>query len=335
MRESGEKMRQVVNRAALRCVCACAAASLALPAGAGEAAYPTRSIRLVLAFAPGGSLDRIMRMLAPRLSESFGQQVVIDNRPGAGGNLSAELVARAAPDGYTIYVTSVALVVNPSLYRKLPYDPLRDFAPITLLGAAYNVLVVHPSMPVKSVSDLVALAKRSPGKIDYVSTGSGTSGHLAMALFTNLAGIQLTHIPYKSIGQAYADLVAGQVPLFFPTIPGALPFINTGRLRPLAVSSEKRSPALPKLPTMDEAGVRGYEASAWYQVLAPADTPSAIVNRLNQGFVGVLKLPDVAQKLGADGVEPIGSSPERLAAYMKSELDKWAKVVRDAGIEAQ
>jgi tripartite-type tricarboxylate transporter receptor subunit TctC len=328
-------MHNVTSSSAARWLFAGAVACIALPACAGEAAYPARSIRLVLAFAPGGSLDRIMRMLAPRLSENFGQQVVIDNRPGAGGNLSAELVARSAPDGYTIYVTSVALVVNPSLYRKLPYDPLRDFSPITLLGAAYNVLVAHPSMPVKSVSELVALAKRSPGKIDYVSTGSGTSGHLAMALFTNLAGIELTHIPYKSIGQAYADLVAGQVPLFFPTIPGALPFIQAGRLRPLAVSSGKRAAALPKLPTMDEAGVRGYEASAWYQVLSPADTPRPFVDRLNKGFVAVLKAPDIAQKLGADGVEPIGSTPEHLAAYMRSELEKWAKVVREAGIEAQ
>ena len=328
-------MRQVMNSRAARWLCACAAFGLALPASAGEATYPTRSIRLVLAFAPGGSLDRIMRMLAPRLSEALGQQVVIDNRPGAGGNLSAELVARSAPDGYTIYVTSAALVVNPSLYRKLSYDPLQDFAPITLLGAAYNVLVAHPSLPVRTVGDLIALAKRSPGKIDYVSTGNGTSGHLTMALFTNLAGIQLTHIPYKSIGQAYADLVAGQVPLFFPTIPGALPFIQAGRLRPLAVSSTKRSGALPELPTMDEAGVRGYEASAWYQVLSPAGTPRPIVDRLYQGFVAVLKVPEVVKQLGADGVEPIGSTPEHLAAYMRSELQKWAKVVKEAWIEAQ
>lgn len=307
-----------------------------VPATAPAAeAYPARSIRLVLAFAPGGSLDRVVRMLAPRLSEALGQQVVVDNRPGAGGNLSAELVARSAPDGYTIYVTSVALVVNPSLYRKLPYDPLQDFAPITLLGAAYNVLVTHPSLPVHSVGELVALAKRAPGKIDYVSSGNGTSGHLAMALFTNLAGIELTHIPYKSIGQAYADLVAGQVPLFFPTIPGALSFINAGRLRPLAVSSTKRSAALPQVPTMVQAGVRGYEASAWYQVLAPAGTPRPAVDRLNQAVVQVLALPEVRKQLGADGVEPIGSTPGQLAAYMKSELAKWAKVVKEAGIEAQ
>jgi tripartite-type tricarboxylate transporter receptor subunit TctC len=310
-------------------------AALVPAAASGADAFPARPIRLVLAFAPGGSLDRVIRMLGPRLSDALGQQVVIDNRPGAGGNLSAELVARSAPDGYTIYVTSVALVVNPSLYRKLPYDPLQDFAPITLLGAAYNLLVAHPSLPVRTVGDLIALAKRAPGKIDYVSSGNGTSGHLAMALFTNMAGIELTHIPYKSIGQAYADLVAGQVPLFFPTIPGALPFINAGRLRPLAVSSTRRSAALPQVATMDEAGVRGYEASAWYQVLAPAGTPRPVVDRLNQAVVQVLALPEVRKQLDGDGVEPIGSTPEHLAAYMKRELAKWARVVKEAGIAAQ
>ncbi len=311
------------------------AAGFALPALAAEAGYPSRTIRWVVAFAPGGSLDRVARMLAPRLSEALGQQVVIDNRPGAGGNLSAELVARSAPDGYTIYVTSAALVVNTSLYRKLPYDPLQDFAPITLLGAAYNVLVVHPSLPVRSVADLVALARRMPGRIDYVSSGSGTSGHLAMALFANLAGIELSHIPYKSIAQAQADLVGGQVPLFFPTIPGALPFIGAGRVRALGVSGKQRSPALPEVPTLIEAGVRGYEASAWYPVLAPEGTPRAIVERLNERFVTVLKSPEVVRQLGADGVEPSGSTPEELAAYMRSERDKWAKVVKAAGIEAR
>jgi tripartite-type tricarboxylate transporter receptor subunit TctC len=314
---------------------ACALGTAAAPAAAAESSYPTRSIRWIVAFAPGGSLDRVARMLAPRLSEALGQQVVIDNRPGAGGNLSAELVARSAPDGYTVYVTSAALVVNASLYKKLPYDPLKDFEPVTLMGAAYNVLVAHPSLPVKSVADLVALAKRSPGKIDYVSSGNGTSGHLAMALFANLADIRLTHIPYKSIAQAQADLVAGQVPLFFPTIPGAMPFINGGRVRALAVSGTKRSSALPQVPTMQEAGVRGYEASAWYPVLVPAGTPRPIVEHLNARFVAVVKNPEVRKQLSDDGVEPIGSTPSELATYMAAELRKWAQVVKQAGIEAQ
>ncbi len=314
-----------------------ASAAVALPpvASAADAPYPTRPIRWVVAFAPGGSLDRVARMLAPRLSEALGQPVAIDNRPGAGGNLSAELVARSAPDGYTLYVTSLALVVNASLYRRLPYDPLQDFTPITLLGAAHQVLVAHPSLPVRSVKDLVALAKRSPGKIDYVSSGSGTSGHLAMALFTSLTGIDVVHVPYKSIAQAQADLVAGQVPLFFPTIPGALPFIHAKRVRALGVSSEKRSPALPDVPTIAEAGVPGYEASAWYPILTPAGTPRPVVDRINAAVASSIGNPQMNKQLVAEGVEPIGSTPEYLAGYMRSELVKWAKVVKAAGIVAQ
>lgn len=311
------------------------AAVAALPALAAEPAYPNRPIRWVVAFAPGGSLDRACRIIAPRLGEALGQQVLIDNRPGAGGNLSAELVAKAPADGYTMYVSSQALVVNVSLYKKLTYDPLQDFTPITVLGAATNVLVSHPSLPVRTVSDLVALAKRLPGEVNYVSSGNGTSGHLAMELFLNIAGIRITHIPYKSIAQAQADLVAGQVPLFFPTIPGALPFIRGGRVIALGVSGEKRSAVLPEVPTMSEAGVRGYEASAWYPVVGPAGLPRAIVVRLQTEIAATLKHPDVAKLLVADGVEAIGSSPEHLATHMRSELAKWAKVVKAAGIQAQ
>ena len=316
-------------------VCGGIAALSAADALAGEAGYPSRPIRWIVAFAPGGSLDRVARMLAPRMSEAFGQPVAIDNRPGAGGNLSAELVARSAPDGYTLYVTSLALVVNASLYRKLPYDPLQDFAPITLLGAAQQVLVAHPSLPVRSVKDLVALARREPGKIDYVSSGNGTSGHLAMALFTSTTGIALNHIPYKSIAQAQADLIAGQVPLFFPTIPGALPFIQAKRVRALAVGSEKRSTALPDVPTMHESGVQGFEASAWYPLLAPAGTPRAVIDRVHAAVLGTITAPQLRKQLVAEGVEPIGSTPEHLSAYMRSELAKWAKVVKAAGIQAQ
>ena len=304
-------------------------------AGAADANYPNRPIRWVVAFAPGGSLDRVARMLAPRMSEAFGQPVAIDNRPGAGGNLSAEMVARSAPDGYTLYVTSLALVVNASLYRKLPYDPLHDFAPITLLGAAQQILVAHPSMPVRSVRDLIALAKRSPGKIDYVSSGNGTSGHLAMALFTSMAGIELIHVPYKSIAQAQADLIAGQVPLFFPTLPGALPFIHSKRVRAIAVGSVERADALPDVPTMVESGVKGFEASAWYPVLAPAGTPRAIVDRVHAIVLATIQSPQTGKQLVAEGVDPIGSTPEHLASYMKTELAKWARVVKLAGIQAQ
>jgi len=307
-------------------------------AAANEAtaqAYPARSIRLIVAFAPGGSLDRAARIVAPKLSEALGQQVVIDNRPGAGGNLAAELAAKSAPDGYTLFVTGIGLVVNVSLYKTLNYDPLKDFAPITQLGSTYNVLVAHPSLPVRSVRELIALAKKMPGKIDFVSSGSGTSGHLTMELFKSLAGIDLVHIAYKSIAQAQADLIAGQVPLFFPTIPGALPFIRSGRVIALGVSGSRRSPVLAQIPTMAEAGVTGYEASAWYPLVAPAGTPRPIIDRVQGQIVAVLNVPEMRKVLDAEGIEPAGTTPEQLAAHMRAELTKWARVIKTAGIQAQ
>jgi tripartite-type tricarboxylate transporter receptor subunit TctC len=319
--------------AAVGMVCAALGLVHGLPADAQT--YPTRSIRLIVAFAPGGSLDRTARIIAPKLSDALGQQVVIDNRVGAGGNLAAEIAAKSAPDGYTLFLTGIGIVVNVSLYQKLNYDPLKDFAPITQLGSAHNVLVSHPSLPVRSVRDLVSLAKKLPGKIDFVSSGNGTSGHLAMELFKNLAGIELTHIPYKSIAQAQADLVAGQVPLFFPTIPGALPFIRSGRVIALGVSGTKRAPVLPEIPTVTQAGVPGYEASAWYPLLAPAGTPRAIVDRVQSQVAAVLHTPEMNKVLVNEGVEPAGTTPEQLAAHMRSELGKWARVVKAAGIQAQ
>lgn len=313
------------------------AATAALVSGLEATAqpYPARPIRMVVAFAPGGSLDRAARIVAPKLGDALGQQVVIDNRVGAGGNLAAELVAKAAPDGYTVLLTGIGIVVNVSLYRSLPYDPLKDFAPITQLGAAHNVLVAHPSLPVRSVRDLIALAKKLPGKIDYVSSGNGTSGHLAMAMFEAMAGIRMTHIPYKSIAQAQADLIAGQVPLFFPTIPGALPFIRSGRVIALGVSGRRRAAVLADVPTVAEAGVPGYEASAWYPLLAPAGTPRPIVDGLQGQIAKVLHAPEMKKVLESEGVEPAGTTPEALAAHMRAELAKWAQVVKSAGIQAQ
>ena len=297
--------------------------------------YPAKPIRMICGFAPGGSLDRTARIVVPKLSEGLGQQVVIDNRPGAGGNLAAELVAKAPADGYTVLLAGIGIVVNVSLYRTIGYDPLKDFAPITKLGSAHNVLVTHPSLPVRSVRDLIALAKKSPGRIDFVSSGSGTSGHLAMELFKSLAGIELTHIPYKSIAQAQADLIAGQVPLFFPTIPGALPFIRRERVIALGVSGSHRAAVLPQVPTVAEAGVPGYEASAWYSLLAPAGTPRPIVERFQTQMTAVLNAPEMKKVLDAEGVEPAGTTPEQLAALMRAELTKWARVVKSAGIQAQ
>jgi len=293
--------------------------------------YPARPVRMVAAFAPGGSVDVVARLLAQKLTESWGQQVVVDNRPGAGGNVSAEIVARAPNDGHTIYICSASFVVNPSLYAKTPYDPVRDFAPVSLVSRVQNVLVAHPGLPARSVKELVALAKAKPGQIHYASTGSGTSGHLVMELFKSMTGIDLVHVPYKVIGQAQADLMGGQVSLWFPTAPGALPHIQAGRMRALAVAGAKRSLSFPELPTVSEAGVPGFEASTWYALLAPANTPRNIVAKVNGDVARILKQPEVHGRLTAMAIEIVGGSPEELARHIRSEIPKWARVVKQSG----
>jgi tripartite-type tricarboxylate transporter receptor subunit TctC len=310
----------------------CVAGVAALAAGQAAAAdYPARPVRLVVAFAPGGSVDVVARLLAQKLSERWKQQVVVDNRPGAGGNVSAEIVARAQPDGYTLYMTSAALVVNPSLYASVPYDPVRDFTPISLVATVQSVLVSHPAVPVKSVKDLIALAKSRPGQINYGSTGSGTSGHLMMELFRSMAGIDLVHVPYKVIGQTYADLISGQVSLFFPTAPGALPHIQAGRVRALGVAGANRSAALPGVPTIAESGVPGFDAGTWYPLLAPARTPRVAVETVHRDLVHVLGLPDIRERLTAAGIEIVGGAPHELARHIHDEIPKWARVIKQSG----
>ena len=307
----------------------------AMTSVACAAPYPEKPLRFVVAFAAGGSIDLIARLFAQKLTENLGQQVVADNRPGAGGNLSAEITARSAPDGYTIYICAPSLVVNASLYTKIAYDPLGDFAPVTLLASVQNVLVTYPGFAAKSVKELIALAKSKPGQINYASTGSGSSGHLVMEMFRSQAGIALTHIPYKTIGQTTADLISGQVSLWFPTIPGALPHIKGARMRALAVAGARRSPALAEIPTVAEAAaLPGFDATTWYAVLTPAGVPKEITAKLNIEFLRVLRLPDVQERLSAQGVESIGSTPEQLAAHLRSELPKWAQVVKAAGVRA-
>ena len=299
------------------------------------ASYPDKPLRFVVAFAAGGSIDLLARLFAQKLTESLGQQVVIDNRPGAGGNLSAEITARSAPDGYTLYICAPSLVVNAALYSKIAYDPIRDFTPVTLLASVQNALVAYPGFGAKSVKELIALAKSKPGQINYASTGSGSSGHLVMEMFRSQAGIALTHVPYKTIGQTTADLISGQVSLWFPTIPGALPHIKGGRMRALAVAGAKRSPALMDIPTVAEAAtLPNFDATTWYAVLTPAGTPTAITTKLNTEFLRALRTPDMQDRLAAQGVESIGSTPEQLAAHLRSELPKWAKVVKAAGVRA-
>jgi tripartite-type tricarboxylate transporter receptor subunit TctC len=306
--------------------------SALLCGSAAGAEFPARPVRLVVAFAPGGSVDLVARLLAQKLAESWQQQVVVDNRPGAGGNVSAEIVARAAPDGYTVYLCSASLVVNKSLYRSTAYDPVKDFTPITLVANVQNVLVAHPGFPAKSVKELLAVAKQRPGQINYASTGSGTSGHLAMELFKSMAGVDFVHVPYKVVGQAQNDLIGGQISLWFPTAPGALPHIHAGRMRALAVAGATRSAALPEVPTVSEAGVPGFDASTWYAMLAPARTPRELVSKYHGEIVRILKQKDFTERLSSMGVEALGSTPEHLARHIQSELPKWSRVVRQAGV---
>jgi len=308
-------------------------ATLGAASAAIAQAYPVKPIRLVIPYPPGGGSDTIGRPLAQKISEGLGQQVVVENRGGANGNIGMEAVARAAPDGYTIvFALSAQLAINPSLYQKIPYDPVRDYSPITLLGAGGYILVVHPSLPVKSVKELIALAKTQPGQIAYSSSGNGSGGHLAAELLNSMAGIRMLHVPYKGGGPALMDLIAGQVQLLFATQLASWPHVQSGRIRALAVSTAKRPASLPDLPTVAEAGVPGYDSGVWYGVLAPAGTPREIVMRLNGEIVRVLNLPDYRGLLVNNTIEPIGSPPEQLGQYIKSELVKWAKVVKDANV---
>lgn len=312
------------------------AASITINLIAGSAAaqtYPSKPVRMMVPFPAGGGSDTMGRIVGTRLSERLGQQIVVENRPGAAGSIGADIVARAPADGYTILLGSTSeLVQYPNVNPKIPYDPVRDFAPISLVGTIPLVLVVHPSLPVKNVKGLVALAKARPGEINFGSAGQGATTHLAVELFILLTGVKMTHVPYKGSPQAVADLVSGDVQLGIPTMPAALPFIKSGRVKVLAVSSAKRASNLPDIPSLDEAGVKGYDATLWTGMLAPAGTPKEIINRLHAEIAKVLALKEVNDALDKQGAEAQGSTPEQFAAYIKSELAKWAKVVKEAGI---
>ena len=311
-------------------------AILAQHAAAAAEAYPAKPVRFVVAFPPGGGTDIIARSIAQKLAERIAQQVVVDNRPGAGGNIGTDMVAKSAPDGYTLLMGSAGpLAINASLFGKMPFNPIKDLAPVTLAASTPNLLVVHPSLRVASVKELIALAKARPGEIDFASSGHGTPAHLAGELFNSMAGVKMVHVPYKGAAPALADLLGGQVQLMFSTMPPALPHVKDGKLRALAVTSAKRSPAAPELPTVGEIALRGFEANTWHGVVVPAGTPGAIVARLNREIVAILHLPDVVERFSSQGAEALGSTPEEFAAYIKSETLKWAKVVRDSGAKAE
>jgi tripartite-type tricarboxylate transporter receptor subunit TctC len=294
--------------------------------------YPSKPVRMIVGFPPGGSTDIMARLISPGLIESFRQQFVIDNRPGANSNIAAELAARAPADGYTLLVVSASFSTNVSLYPKMGYDPIRDFTPITRIAAVHNVLLVHPSVPARTVKEFVALAKAKRGEIVFASSGSGSTSHLAAELLkTSVGGLDTVHVPYKGVAPALIDLISGQVHALVSTMPSATPHIKSGRVRALAVASALRARTMPDIPTFQEAGFPGFEASAWNAALAPAGTPDEIVRRLNAAMVKIVHAADVSEKLAAQGAEPIGDSPEEFGKYLKAEVAKWAKVVKASG----
>lgn len=313
-------LRSLLSAVALTAICGAATAQT----------YPAKAVRIVVGYPPGGPTDLLARIVAQKLTESWGQQVLVDNRPGASGMIGAELTVRAAPDGYTLLMVPVTYAVTPSLFPKMTYDAAKDLAPVAQVAAAPFMLVVHPTLPVKTVKDLVALARSRPGQINYASASTGGMPHLAGELFNTMTGVKMVHIPYKGAAPATTDLLSGQVSLMFNNMLSAMPHVKSSRLRAVAVTSSKRSAAVPQLPTIAET-VPGYEASGWYGAFAPAATPRELVAKINSDMNRVMRLPDVAQRLSGDGVEPVGTTPEQFGSYLRQEIAKWGKIVKASG----
>ena len=311
-------------------------AGLALAAICSAAAaqtYPTKTVRMIVGYPPGGPTDVLARIVSQKLTQAWGQQVIVDNRPGASGMIGAEFTARAAPDGYTLLMVPVTYAVTPSLFSKMTYDVEKDLAPVAQVAAAPFILVVHPTLPVKTVKDLITLARSRPGQLNFASASTGGMPHLAGELFNSMTGVKMVHIPYKGAAPATTDLLSGQVTLMFNNMLSAMPQVKAGRLRAVAVTSLTRSAAAPELPTIAET-VPGYEANGWYGAFAPAATPKDLINRVNAEMNRIMKMPDVTQRLAGDGVEAVGTTPEQFGAYLKQEVAKWGKVVKASGAKA-
>jgi tripartite-type tricarboxylate transporter receptor subunit TctC len=307
---------------------------LALVSASAFADYPERPVRLIVPFAPGGGTDLTSRLISQHLSEALGKPVVVENRAGGAGNMGTELVARAPADGHTLVLASLSTSVNVSLFKTLPFNPLTDFAPVSLVVKVPLLVVVHPSLPVNSIEELIQLAKAKPGQLNYASGGLGTANHVGGELFKYMANLQIVHVPYKGGGPALADVAGGHVPLFFGTMTSTRDLVKSGRLRALATTTAARSPSWPELPTVAESGVAGFEVSAWFGVLAPAGTPRPIIDRLSGELIKMLRIPEVREGLLAQGSDPVGSTPEEFARHLRAEIDKWAKVVQASGLHA-
>ncbi len=310
-------------------------AGVAISAGAAAQQYPTRAIRAIVPYAPGGSTDVVMRILAPRMSEILGQQVIVENRPGGSSTIGTDIAAKAQPDGHTIGVANITFCANPSLMKKMPYDSEKDLLPVSLMSMVTLVLSVHPSVPAKSVKDLIALAKAQPGVMNYASAGNVSANHLATERFSSATGIKMTHVPYKGGGPAVIALLSGETALLFATIPSSIQHFSTGKLRALGVSSLKRSVALPNVPSIAEAAVPGFEANEWNGALVPTGTPRAAIDRLYQSISKAAAIPDVRDRIIALGAEPVGNTPEEFGAFIKREIGTWAKIIKEVGIKVE
>jgi tripartite-type tricarboxylate transporter receptor subunit TctC len=328
------RLSAAASRRLLLSLPALAAAALLWPAGGARAqgAWPTKPITVIVPFPAGGTTDIVARLAGQALSQELGQQVVVENKPGAGGNIGAQQVARSAPDGYTLVMGTVGThAINPALYKKMPYDHLKDFAPISRVANVPNILVANPSQPYKTVQELIAYAKANPDKVSFASSGNGTSIHLAGELFKTLTGVQMQHVPYKGSAPALADLMGGQTSIMFDNLPSAIGFVRAGKLRPIAVTTAKRSPELPEVPTVAESGVPGFDASSWFGLLAPAGTPPAVIKRIDDALLKAMATTDLKKKIEAQGGEPSAETPAQFAAFIQSETAKWAKVVQASG----
>ena len=321
-------MKTLLNNTLFALAALSAGGSLAQAQG-----YPSKPVRFIIPFPPGGPTDLIGRTAANRLTKAFGVQFIADNRAGAGGNIGTELCAKSPPDGYTVCMFTVAQSISPAIYKKLGYDPLKDFAPVTLMAILPSMLTTHPSLPVKNVKELVALAKSRPGQMSYASTGNGTSPHMLMEMFKSMAGIDVVHIPYKGQAPAVVDQIAGQVQLAFNTAVTVLPHVQQGKLKPIAISTKERFPPMPDLQTVDEGGVKGYDGGSWQAVVMPAGTPRDIVSKVHQELAAMLKSPDTREKFLSQGALASGITPDEFAKFLKAEMEKWAKVAKAANVK--
>ncbi len=314
---------------------ACALALCVIADCAFAQAYPNQPIKMIVPFTAGGTTDILARTIGQKLGDALHQPVIVENRPGAGGNIGADAAAKAKPDGYTLLMGTIGTqAINASLYAKMPYDSARDFAPITLVAVVPNVLLVHPSVPAKNVAELIALAKSKPGELNFASTSTGGSPHLSGEMFKQMAGVDIVHVPYKGSAPAITDLLGGQITLMFDNLPSGLPHVKAGKLRALGVTSARRSPAAPDIPTIAESGVPGYEVDSWFGILAPAGTPAHIIARLNTEIVKILQMPDVNERLAEQGAQPVGGTPQQFAEHIRKETAKWARVVKASGAKA-